>query len=502
MSFVPLLAAADATASRWPFVVLLVSVVFIILAITKLRLHAFVALIFAAFLAGFLSEPFKPAVLDKLSKGTRAAVEGNQFLATVELTMVEFGNTAAAISISIGLAAIIGMALMESGAADKVVRRFLAFFGEKRAGAALLWSTYILSVPIFFDTMFMLMVPLARALRLRTGRDYTLYLLCICCGGVVTHSLTVPHPGPLAMVDNLKLDVGLSLVWGLVGGVLPCVAGYFLASWLNRRVLVPLRETRGTALGDLEGISKKTEAELPGFVVSILPVVLPIFLISLASAFSVIPGSFPAVMDVMGGEAGFKAVQRWVAFVGNKNIALFVGAALSLWVLARQRGLSFRAIEELISGPLETAGVIILITSAGGAFGLMLRNAGVGDAIKAVAAGSSVNMILLSWLVAAVIRVAQGSATVAMLTTSAMVFPMMDPASGMSLGYHPMYIYLAIGFGAFCCSWMNDSGFWVVSRLSGMTETETLRTWTVLLTGVSMAGLLVTFVAAKILPLV
>jgi H+/gluconate symporter-like permease len=112
------------------------------------------------------------------------------------------------------------MCLMESGAADKVVRRFLKIFGEKRAGWALLWSTYILSIPIFFDTMFMLMVPLAKALRLRTGKDYMLYVLCVCCGGVITHSLTIPHPGPLAMVDSLKIDIGVSLAAGLIGGLL------------------------------------------------------------------------------------------------------------------------------------------------------------------------------------------------------------------------------------------------------------------------------------------
>lgn len=497
-----IIAAAEASGSRWPFVVLMVSIAFVIVAITKLRLHAFIALIFAAFLAGFLAEPFQPAVLEKLSKGTRAAVEGNHFLSTVELTMVEFGNTAAAISISIGLAAIIGMALMESGAADKVVRRFLAFFGEKRAGAALLWSTYVLSIPIFFDTMFMLMVPLARALRLRTGKDYTLYLLCICCGGVVTHSLTVPHPGPLAVVDNLRLDVGLSLMWGIAGGVVPCLGGYWVAKWLNRRVTVPLRETRGAALSELEGISKKAESELPSFFWSILPVLLPILLISLGSTFVVIKGSFPGVVAALGGETSFAAMNRWVSFFGNKNIALFIGAGLALWVLARRRGFSFRQIEALIAPPIETAGVIILITSAGGAFGLMLRNAGVGDAIKAAATGYEVNLVLLSWLVAAVIRIAQGSATVAMLTTSAMVFPMIDPSAGAALPFHPMYIYLSIGFGAFTCSWMNDSGFWVVNRLSGMTETETLKTWTVMLTAVSVVGLLMTLILAKLVPLV
>lgn len=498
-----LLAAVDgAGSSRWPFVVLIISVAFVIFAITKLRLHAFLALIFAAFLAGFLSDPFSSAVLGKLSAGARAAAEGNQWLATVELTMIEFGNTAAAVSVSIGLAAIIGMALMESGAADKVVRRFLAFFGERRAGAALLWSTYILSIPIFFDTMFMLMVPLARALRLRTGKDYTLYLLCICCGGVVTHSLTVPHPGPLAMVDNLRLDVGVSLFWGILAGILPVGMGYYIAKWINGRLDVPLRETRGASLTDLEGISQKSEDELPSFFWSILPVILPIVLISVASVFVLVKGSYPGVVAAMGGEAAFDPVHRWVAFLGNKNIALFIGAGLALWVLARQRGLAFGELEKLLGPPIETAGVIILITSAGGAFGLMLRNAGVGEAIKAAATGYNINLVVLCWLVAAVIRVAQGSATVAMLTTSAMVFPMIDPASGVTLPFHPMYIYLAVGFGAFTSSWMNDSGFWVVSRLSGMTETEALRSWTVMLTGVSVFGMLLTLMASKLVPLV
>jgi GntP family gluconate:H+ symporter len=495
-----LFAAAEVTASRWPFVVLIVSVAFVIIAITKLRLHAFIALIFAAFLAGFLSEPFPPQVLQKLPAGARASAEGNQWLATVELTMVEFGNTAGAISVSIGLAAIIGMALMESGAADKVVRRFLGFFGERRAGAALLWSTYILSIPIFFDTMFMLMVPLARALRLRTGRDYTLYILCICCGGVVTHSLTVPHPGPLAMVENLKIDVGLSLFWGIACGIVPVAGGYFFSKWINRRVDIPLRETRGASLTDLEGISRKPESELPSFFWSILPVILPILLISLASAFILAKTSYPGVVAALGGPDTFNAMNRVVALVGNKNVALFIGAGLALWVLARQSRMGLRRIEELIGPPIETAGVIILITSAGGAFGLMLRNAGVGDAIKSVASGYDINLVFLAWLVAAVIRIAQGSATVAMLTTSAMILPMVDPAAGAVIPFHTIYIFLAVGFGAFACSWMNDSGFWVVNRLSGMTETETLRTWTALLTVTSVFGLILTLVASKLLP--
>jgi GntP family gluconate:H+ symporter len=176
-----LLALAE-TSNLWPFAVLAIAVTTIILLITKLRVHAFLALIAAAFLAGFLTKEFTPAQINKLPAALRADAQTNSWIAAVELTAVEFGGVAGAIAISIGLASIIGLALMESGAADKVVRRFLAVFGEKRAALALLFSTYILSIPIFFDTMFMLMVPLARALRLRTGKDYVLYVMCRAAG--------------------------------------------------------------------------------------------------------------------------------------------------------------------------------------------------------------------------------------------------------------------------------------------------------------------------------
>ena len=498
---------AGAQPGLWPFAVLLVGLVFVIVSITVLRVHAFLALILAALLVGLMAEKLPDARPRSAPPGTTlTAADGkplkNHWLQAVELTTAEFGKTAGAIGLVIGCASIISMCLMESGAADKVVRRFLAVFGENRAGVAVLVSTYLLSVPIFFDTMFMLMVPLAMALRLRTGKDYTLYVLAICCGGVITHSLTVPHPGPLAMVENLKIDVGFSILAGVVAGVVPAVGGWYVAKWINARSPIPLRETPGISLNDLKGIVSKPESELPSLLFSITPVVLPILLIGMASSFEVIRRSAAAggwaagVVGAFGGQASFNGVVQYVEFIGNKNIALLVGAFVSILLLVRQKKLSMAKVEEMIGPPLLTAGVIILITSAGGAFGLMLKNAGVGDAIKALTEGKSVNLILLSWLVALVIRIAQGSATVAMLTTSAMVYPMMT-----GIAFNPIYIFLSIGFGAFGCSWMNDSGFWVVSRLSGFTEKETLRTWTVLLTAVSVIGLLVTLTLATVLPL-
>ncbi len=484
-----LLASAEAAPWWWPFVVLLVSVALIVVLITVVRLHAFLALILAGISAGLLASRLP------------GPAGQSHWVRAVELTTLEFGVTAGKIAVVIALAAVIGLCMMESGAADKIVRRFLALFGERRAGTAFFLSSYIISIPIFFDTLFMLLLPLARALALRTGRDYVLYVMAICTSGIVTHSLCAPHPGPLAMAEALQVDLGLSIVLGVCLGILPATAGWYVSQWLNRRLAIPLRESPGMSVGELHEIIRKDERELPGFAISVAPILLPIFLISLASLVDAArkqPGTFPGLIGLFGGAEGFQVAAVWIEFIGNRNVALLIGTVIAMGILMRQRGLSVARICEMIGPPLETAGVIILITSAGGAFGLMLKNAGVGEAIKTAAEGRAVDMILLAWAVAAVIRLAQGSATVAMLTTSAMILPLLQSGAPC----HPIYIFLAIGFGAMICSWMNDSGFWVVGRLSGFTEKETLKTWTVIATVNSIAGLVVTRVAAWLFPMV
>jgi GntP family gluconate:H+ symporter len=474
VSNLSLLQAVGSDPGTWPFLILLISVALIVVLITVFRVHAFMALILAGITAGFLT----PA-------GTLPGGAGkNHFVHAVELTMVGLGNTVAEIAVVVALAAIIGMCLMESGGADKVVRRFLAVFGEKRSGVAILVASFVLSMPIFFDTFFMLLLPIARALALRTGRNYVMYILAICSGGVITHSLVAPHPGPLAMAAVLQVDVGQSIIAALLVGAIPLTASWFLIKRINRKleVAVPGSQTDTAALD-------RPESELPSFLMSILPVLLPIVLISAASIANAVKGfrvDSPTAFAV-------------IEFLGNRNVALIIGAVLSMVVVMRQRGMSFAKINEHIGPPFETAGVIILITSAGGAFGYMLINARVGDSIRAAAAGHEMNLILFSWLIASVIRIAQGSTTIALLTTSAMVQPII--ASSGALPYHPIYIFLAIGFGGMILSWMNDSGFWVIGRLSGFTERQTLRTWTVLLTFNSIVGLLTVLILSKLLPL-
>lgn len=470
--------------SLQPFAVLGICLATIVILVTVVRMHAFFALIAAAILAGALSEklPGEYGTLPATPKKERS-----HWVQAAELTTEGFGNIAAKIGVVIALASVIGTCLVESGAADKVVRRFLALFGERRAGSALLASSYVLSIPIFFETFFMLLLPIARALRVRTGKDYMLFVLAICCGGTVTHSLVAPHPGPLAMAENLHLDIGLTIVVGIVAGIIPALCGWLVARWASRRLDVPMRETGGVALADLEQMVSRREEELPSLVWSLAPVLLPILLIGGAS-----------FLAVFGGKAQFPALFPIVEFIGNRNVALIIGAGLAVMLLMRQRKCSMANVSELIGPPFATAGVIILIASAGGAFGFMLKNAGVGEAIQALAAGREVNLVLLAWTVSAVIRIAQGSATVAMITTSSILYPMLGGAG--SLPYHPIYIFLAIGFGSKMLSWMNDSGFWTVSKLSGFTERETLQSWTLIVSVASLSGLLLTLLGATILP--
>jgi GntP family gluconate:H+ symporter len=288
------------------------------------------------------------------------------------------------------------------------------------------------------------------------------------------------------MAEVLNIDLGLTIIIGGLVGLVPVTASWQVAKWLNRRMTVPLRESGTTKLSDLQGIVEKPESELPSFFASILPVIAPILLISAASTAAAIEGF----------KAEAPGLYTTLEFLGNRNVALLIGTAFAVWVLVRQRGLKLGDAGRMLGQPLETAGVIILITSAGGAFGLMLKNAGVGEAVQAVAEGRELNLILLSWLVATVIRVAQGSATVAMLTTSVMMLPLLEAG----LPYDPVYIFMAIGFGAMTLSWMNDSGFWVVCKLSGFTEKETLKSWTVVVTVNSVVGLLTCLLLSNIVP--
>ena len=451
----------------WPFAVLFFGIVAVVTMISILRFHPFVALILSAILVGLVSINLPGS-------------EGQHPLVTaVELPMIEFGSVAGKIAWVIALAAIIGTAMMESGAAERIVNWLLAVFGVNRAAIALLISGFVLSIPVFFDTVFFLLIPLAITLGLKTGKNYLFYVLSIAGGAAITHTMVPPTPGPLIMAETLNIDLGITIMAGLLAGILPAVAIIYVARALDNRLNIPIRVA---GIGGDTATSAGNRA-MPSLLLSLLPVVIPVVLISMASIVEVVTGKLPG----------------WIAFAGNKNVAMFLGTALALWLWARQKNLGREQLWQASGKSLEIAGIIILITSAGGAFGAMIKHSGIGNAIEVATMGFNINYIVLAWIIAAVMKTAQGSSTVAMITTSSILVALIG--DGSSLPYHPIYILMGIGFGSGFISWMNDSGFWVVAKMSGFKEKEALQTWTVVLATMAIVGLVETVLMSWIIPL-
>jgi GntP family gluconate:H+ symporter len=447
------------------------------------------------------------AMRDLANEKLRPDGRQNPLVKAVSAAMAGFGVLVGKIGFVIAMAAIIGMCMLESGAADMIVRRLMATLGEARASWAMLLSGFILSIPVFFDTVFFLLIPLARALALRTGKNYTLYVCAICAGGAITHTMVPPTPGPLIIVENFnqasinEVDAGKAIIAGLLVAILPVLVAMWYSRRLNRTVNVPLRETRGSSIKELEAIVQKDDQELPSFGLSILPVLLPVVLISSVTFLGLFQSGFGLEMPV--------GLVTGLQFIGDKNLAMLLGAIIAMYTLAKQRGWTLEKMGEGMGTPLETAGVIILITGAGGAFGNMIKLTDIRGTIEALGGGagggdgmSTIALLLVAFTLTAVIRAAQGSATVSMITGSSIMAPiiygMMEAGT---LGCHPMYFCLVIGFGAFPLSWMNDSGFWVVQRMSGFTEKETLNTWTKLLTLIGVVGLVQVLIFATVLPM-
>ncbi len=456
-----------------PLWILAISIAVVLFLIVKLKVNAFLALITAAMTVG---------VLATIPSGT-----GPSAMALGEVmgkVTGEFGKACGSIGIVIALAAVIGQCMMESGAADKITRRFVAVLGDKNASLSMLSSGYILAIPVFFDTVFYLLVPLARSLRIRTGKNYLLYVMAICAGGAVTHCMVPPTPGPLAVANGLQIDLGLFILVGLFVGLPMAFAGWLFSRFMDARMPIELREVAGSSIEDLKDVASKDEKELPNFFVSILPIALPVILISGYTLMKAFRPSSPAT-SVM-------------AFVGSPDFALILSGVIAMATLAVRKQWSLKKLGESMEPAFGSAGLIILITAAGGAYGGMLRLTGVGPALGAMAEQWGIGTILFGFLLSSLLKIAQGSSTVAMTTTAAIIFPMLGAKT---LDYHPVYLGMSISSGALVGSWMNDSGFWIYKQMSGLTEKEALKTWTPLLAILGVVGFVCSWIGSWLVPL-
>ena len=448
-----------------PLVILLLSIAVVFLLILRLKINAFLALITAAMTVGLLSTRIPLAEVMPKVAGT-------------------FGTVCGKIAIVIALAALVGECMMESGAADKITRVFVRLLGQKRASLSLLSAAYVESIPVFFDTVFYLMVPLARAMRVRTGRNYLLYVMAIAAGGAVAHSLIPPTPGPVAMAAALNLDLGAVIIVGFIIGIPTATAGWLFSVHRNHHMEVPFRETSGMSLAELRELALQEDEKLPGFLHSLAPILLPVLFIT-SNTVAAPAGAGSSLLKV-------------TSFLGNPNFALMLSAAISLHLVAKYRGYTLAQLVKPVETALASGGLIILITAGGGAFGGMLVEAGVGQSLGDAAQQFNVPLLLLGFLLAVLLKIAQGSGTVAMITVSSIMAPLIVAAPP---AYHPVYVAMAIGSGSLVGSWMNDSGFWIFAKMSGLTEAEALKTWTPLLMVLGCTGFLTTVVAAMLVPL-
>lgn len=479
---------AAEVASLYPFFIMLAGLIVVIGGIVVLKLNAFISLIAAAIVVSVMSPGPWGEKMTSVMQG--------------------FGDTAKGVGILIALASIIGMAMVESGAADRVVRKLLGWFGEDRAATALMSGGFVLAMPVFFDTVFYLMVPLARSLYQKLGKNYLKFLLAIgCCA--TAHALVPPTPGPLLAADTLKVSVGMMMFVGCLVGFPAAIAGMAFASFADSR----MPNLKPPASADLSGSTDDATAhapipdnELPSLGLSMLPILLPIVLISMTSFYPLLPTWLleripdPSVID----------------FIGNPTFTLFLATLIAMWTYWNFRKPTVNQFSANVETALMSGGVIVLITCAGGAFGKMLKNAQIAEAISAQFGDTSatgMGLLLLSFGVAALVKFAQGSSTTALIVTSSMIAaivypdivnqPAVDAATkSKELGYHPAYLAAAIGAGSLVGSWMNDSGFWIFAKMGGLTETEGLKTWTPLLAILGIVAMLMTLLFANVLPMV
>jgi GntP family gluconate:H+ symporter len=406
---------------------------------------------------------------------------------------VGFGGTCLKIGIMIAMAAIVGQCLMRSGAAERIVLAIRNLLGEKNAPVAFIASGFTLGIPVFFETVFYLMMPLGKAMHLKTGRNYLLYILTIIAGGTMAHSLVPPTPGPLFVAYELGVDIGLAIICGTVVGVFTTAAGYCWARYISTRIIIPLRESADLTNAQLKAMAERKIEELPNLFGSILPILIPLLLLAGGTVFSLASNKMEVQPDWM------STLNPIIRVLGNKDIALSIAAAFSIVLLARRSGSTKESVAQSIQSAIADAGVIVLITCAGGAFGHVLRQTGIASTIEHSLPAAESGLMVVGFLICMIVRTAQGSSTVAMITAVGVVAPI---AAASVLTYHPVYIAIAIGCGSKPISWMNDSGFWVISKMSGMTESEMLRTNTVMGIIMAITGLIVCLIGSRIFPMI
>ncbi|OXM15925.1 GntP family permease [Paenibacillus herberti] len=439
-------------------VIVLIAIVALLLLITVVKMNPFVALIITAIGTGLaagmplLTVPDGPVgIIDSIKTG--------------------LGNTLGLLAIVLALGTMLGKMMAESGGAERIATTLIRLFGEKNVHWAMMVVAFIVGIPVFFQVGFVLLIPLVFTIAKQTGVSLIKIGVPLVAGLSVVHGLVPPHPAAMTAVGIFDADVGMTILYSLIVGLpTAIIAGPLYGNWIGKRIHKEVPKAIGDQLTE-----DRENKELPGFFNTVFTILVPVILMLAAS-----------IADVtLKDNVGSAGLYNFLKFVGDPVVALLIATVYSFFSLGFFRGMSREKVLKFSNDCLAPTATILLVIGAGGAFNRVLLDSGIGDYIAELATSSNLSPILLGWGIAALIRIATGSATVSMMTAAGIVAPIALATPGVS----PELLVLATGAGSLILSHVNDSGFWLIKEYFGMTVKETLQTWTALETIISVAAL-------------
>ena len=443
------------TASYIVFIVL-AGVSMLLIMVLKFRLSAFLSLLVTSIFVGILAGM-------PLTRITTSIQDG-------------MGGTLGFIATIVGLGAIFGQLLESSGGAKSMAQYLLKKFGTKRASWALTLTGFFVGIPIFLDVGFIIIIPVIYALSRDSKKSLLYYAIPLLAGLAVTHAMVPPTPGPTAVAQILNVDLGWVILFGIIIGIpVATIAGPFFGRFIAKKINVQPPEEHLEPKNDQD--EQAIHNPLSFGLVALL-IMIPLILIIISTFINLAIDK-----DIL----EKSTITDLVVFIGHPFTALIIATLLTI-ILCMRRGFTSQAILNLSTKALGPAGIIILVTGAGGVLKQILVDSGIGKILAESIAGSSVPLILLAWMLAAVVRITQGSATVAMITSAGIMAPILA-SFGLSQPESAL-IVISIASGATILSHVNDSGFWIVSKYLGMDEKQTLQSWTIMETIVSVSGLI------------
>jgi Gnt-I system low-affinity gluconate transporter len=448
-----------------PYIIFIVcaGVALLLLMVLKFKLSAFISLLITSIFVGILAGM-------PLSKITTSIQQG-------------MGGTLGFVATVVGLGAIFGQMLESSGGAKSLAHFLLKKFGKSKASWALMLTGFIVGIPIFLDVGLIILIPIVYALTRDTKHSILYYAIPLLAGLAVTHAMVPPTPGPMAVAEILGVDMGWVVLFGLIIGF-PCavIAGPVFGKYIAGKIHIP-------APPELEeaGQDDDDSRPLPSFGIIAIIISSPLLLILMSTFVGV---------GIKSGTLSDNLFTEILTFIGHPFTALIIATLLAI-LLCLKRNMSKQTILDLSTKALGPAGIIILVTGAGGVLKQILVDSGIGVMLARSIAESSVPLIVLAWMLSALVRITQGSATVAMITAAGIMAPIL-PAFNLNQPNIAL-IVIAIASGATILSHVNDSGFWIVSKYLGMNEKQTLQSWTIMETIISVSGLILTLTISYII---